>query len=93
MSVRFSLFFLVVVFILNGCGSAKYGRDAMLSKDIGEYYKAIERFRKATKKEKDRDKRVVYAFQTAECYRYIGDYERAELYYKNAIRRGYPATR
>jgi len=89
MSVRFSLFFLVVVFILNGCGSAKYGRDAMLSKDIGEYYKAIERYRKATRKEKDREKRMFYAFQTAECYRYIGDYERAELYYKNAIRRGY----
>jgi peptidoglycan-associated lipoprotein len=89
MSVRFSLFFLVVVFVINGCGSAKYGRDAMLSKNIGEYYKAIEKYRKATRKEKDREKRMFYAFQTAECYRYIGDYERAELYYKNAIRRGY----
>jgi len=88
MNVRIALLFLVVV-ILSSCGSAKYGRDAMLSKDIGEYYKAIEKLRKATRKEKDRDKRMYYAFQTAECYRYIGDYERAELYYKNAIRRGY----
>jgi len=88
MNFRFVVFFLMVI-ILSGCGSAKYGRDAMLSQDIGEYYKAIERYRKATRKEKDREKRVVYAFQTAECYRYIGDYERAELYYKNAIRRGY----
>ncbi len=88
MNVRVALFFLSVI-VLSGCGSAKYGRDAMLSKDIGEYYKAIETYRKATKKEKDRDKRMEYAFQTAECYRYLGDYERAELYYKNAIRRGY----
>ncbi len=88
MSVRLALFFLLV-FILGGCGSAKYGRDAMLSQDIGEYYKAIEKYRKATKKEKDREKRMLYAYQTAECYRFIGDYERAELYYKNAIRRGY----
>ncbi|HSO86939.1 MAG TPA: OmpA family protein [Draconibacterium sp.] len=88
MNFRFVLFFLLII-ILSGCGTAKYGRDAMLSKDIGEYYKAIERFRKATRKEKDREKRMFYAFQTAECYRYIGDYERAELYYKNAIRRGY----
>lgn len=89
MGVRFALFFLVVIFILNGCGSAKYGRDAMLSQDIGEYFKAIERYRKATRKEKDREKRMLYAYKTAECYRYIGNYESAELYYKNAIRRGY----
>ncbi|MGE0019728.1 MAG: OmpA family protein [Draconibacterium sp.] len=89
MNVRFALIFLLV-FILGGCGAGKYGRDAMLSKDIGEYYKAIEKYRKATRKEKDRDKRMEYAFQTAECYRAIADYERAELYYKNAVRRGYP---
>lgn len=88
MNVRLA-FFLLLTIILSSCGSAKYGRDALLSKDIGEYYKAIEKLRKATKKEKDRDKRMLYAFETAECYRYIGDYERAELYYKNAIRRGY----
>ncbi len=89
MNSRIALFFLLII-ILSGCGSAKYGRDAMLSQDIGEYFKAIERYRKATRKEKDRDKRMLYAYKTAECYRYIGDYERAELYYKNAIRRGYP---
>ena len=89
MNVRFALIFLLI-FILSGCGAGKYGRDAMLSKDIGEYYKAIEKYRKATRKEKDRDKRMEYAFQTAECYRAIADYERAELYYKNAVRRGYP---
>ena len=89
MNVRNGLFFLIIL-ILSGCGSGKYGRDAMLSQDIGEYYKAIEKYRKATKKEKDRDKRMLYAYKTAECYRLIGDYERAELYYKNAIRRGYP---
>ncbi len=90
MNIRFSLFFLIAVILLSSCGSAKYGRDAMLSQDIGEYYKAIERYRIATRKEKDRNKRMEYAYQTAECYRFIGDYERAELYYKNAIRRGYP---
>ncbi len=89
MNIRFVLLLLLVI-ILGACGSAKYGRDAMLSKDIGEYYKAIEKLRKATRKEKDRNKRMLYAYEIAECYRYICDYERAELYYKNAIRRGYP---
>lgn len=88
MNVKFTVFLLLAL-ILGGCGSAKYGRDAFLSKEIGEYYKAIQNYRKASKKEKDREKRMIYAYQTAECYRLIGDYERAELYYKNAIRRGY----
>jgi len=88
MNVRLALFFLLTVF-LGGCGAAKYGRDAMLSHEIGEYYKAIEKYRKASRKEKDRVKRMLYAFEMAECYRSIGDYERAELYYKSAISRGY----
>ncbi len=89
MKVRFAVFFLLII-ILSGCGTAKYGRDALLSQDIGEYYNAIEKYRKASRKEKDREKRMIYAYEIAECYRYIGDYDMAELYYKNAIRRGYP---
>src|SRR5680860_300518 len=86
--IRLFLLFLIIVF-LGSCGAGKLGRDALLSQDIGEYYKAIEKYRKASKKEKDRVKRMEYAFSIAECYRTIGDYERAALYYKNAIRRGY----
>ncbi len=88
MNVRLALLLLLVV-LLSGCGAAKYGRDAMLSHDIGEYYRAIEKYRKASKKEKDREKRKQYAFNIGECYRYIGDYDRAEIYYKFAIRRGF----
>ncbi len=82
--------FIIVIFtsLLASCGTGKIGRDAMLSKEIGEYYKAIEKYRKASRKEKDRVKRREYAYAIAECYHYIGDYERAALYYQNAIRRG-----
>lgn len=87
--IRLTLLFFVVLFLAS-CGSARLGRDALLAHDIGEYYKAIEKYRKASRKEKDRTKRMEYAFELAECYRYIGDYEMAALYYRNAIRRGYP---
>jgi peptidoglycan-associated lipoprotein len=80
--------FSLIIFSLGSCGSRKLGNDAMLAQDIGEYYKAIEKFRKASRKEKDRIKRIEYTYALAECYRYIGNYELAELYYKNAIRRG-----
>lgn len=88
MKIRFALFLLIII-ILSGCGVTKKGNDAIFSQEIGEYYRAIEKYRKASRKEKDREKRMIYAFEIAECYRYIGDYEMAELYYKNAIRRGY----
>ncbi|MCE4565705.1 OmpA family protein [Maribellus sp. CM-23] len=80
----------LVILILSGCGSARYGRDALLSQDIGEYYKAIELYKKARKKEKSRTKRIEYAYNIAESYRAIGQYEYAAQNYKFAIRLGYP---
>jgi peptidoglycan-associated lipoprotein len=79
----------ILVSFLASCGAGRVGRDAIIAHQIGEYYKAIERYRKATRKEKDRTKRRDYAYATGECYHYIGDYERAALYYRNAIRRGH----
>ncbi len=81
---------LLLALIFGACSSAKYGRDALLSQDIGEYYKSIEQFKKARKKEKDRLKRIEYSYQMAECYRAIGMYEYAAQNYKFAIRLGYP---
>ncbi len=86
--IRTLVFSLIVAFMAS-CSARKLGREALLSHQIGEYYNAIENYRKASRKEKDRDKRREYAFSIAECYRYIGDYEMAALYYRNAIRRGY----
>jgi len=85
---RFIFFFVSIVFFAS-CGAGRLGRDAILSHQIGEYYKAIEKYRKASRKEKDRVKSREYAYAIGECYHYIGDYERAALYYRNAIRRGY----
>ncbi len=82
--------FLFIIIILSGCGSGRYGRDAVFSQEIGEYYKAIERYKKARKKEKNRVKRVEYSYNLAECYRAIGLYDYAAQNYKFAIRMGYP---
>ena len=80
--------FIFISFLVS-CGAGRVGRDAIIAHQIGEYHKAIERYRKATRKEKDRNRRRDYAYATGECYHYIGDYERAALYYRNAIRRGH----
>jgi len=81
---------ILLAYIFGACSSAKYGRDALLSQDIGEYYKAIEQYKKARKKEKSREKRLEYAYNIAECYRTIGLYDYAAQNYKFAIRLGYP---
>lgn len=85
---KYTLYFFLFI-LLTSCGAGKYGRDAMVAKNIGEYYKAIENFRKAVRKDKDRFKRREYTYEIAECYNAIGDYERASIYYGTAIKRGY----
>ena len=77
-------------FLLMSCAGGNLGRVAYTSKEIGEYHKAIQKYRKANKKEKSREKRMEYAYAIGECYRQIGDYEMAALYYRNAVRRNHP---
>lgn len=52
---------LLAGYLLNSCAAGNLSRVAFTSRDIGEYHKAIQKFRKANKKEKDRDKRMEYA--------------------------------
>ncbi len=87
----FNRFILLLgVVFLASCTPGNLSRIAFNSKEIGEYYKAVEKYRKANKKEKSREKRVEYAYAIAECYRLIGEYEMAALYYRNAVRRNHP---
>lgn len=87
--IKLAVFSLLII-ILSGCGASRYGRDALTSQDIGEYNKAIDRYKKARRKEKNRAKRIEYAYNIAECYRAIGLYDYAAQNYKFAIRLGYP---
>lgn len=81
---------ILILFTLASCSSSNLGRVALTSKEIGEYHKAIEKYRKANRKEKDREKRMEYSYAIAECYRNLGQYEMAALYYRNTIRRNHP---
>jgi peptidoglycan-associated lipoprotein len=82
--------FILIIISLSSCTTTKLGRVAQSSHEIGEYYKAIDRYRKANRKEKDREKRMEYTYAIAECYRHLGQYEMAALYYRNTIRRSHP---
>ncbi len=82
--------FALLILTLGGCSSQKIYRAGNTSYQIGEYYQATERFRKAYRKDKDLKHKMEMAFLSGEAYRKIGEYAKAAIWYKNAIRRGYP---
>ncbi len=84
------LIFTLVVFTLGACSSQKMFQSGMSSVDTGEYYRSAEKFRKAYRKDKDPQHRMEMAFQMAESYRKLGEFARAAIWYKNAVRRNYP---
>lgn len=84
---------ILILITLASCSTTNLGRVALTSQEIGEYHKAIEKYRKANRKEKDREKRMEYSYAIAECYRNLGQYEMAALYYRNTIRRNHPDPR
>jgi len=84
----FSCFMLI--FLLGACSSQKIYKSGMSSVEKGEYFRSAEKFRKAYRKDKDPQHRLEMAFQLAEAYRKLGDFGRAAIWYKNAIRRNYP---
>jgi len=56
---------------------------------IGEYYEAIDKYKKAYAKEKNRDKKNSIIFKTGLCYRLINDTRRAEGQFRKAVSRKY----
>lgn len=80
----------VILLILGSCSSQKSFRMGSESYEIGEYYHAIEKYRKAYRKDKNLQHKMEMAYQMAESYRKMGEYARAAIWYKNAIRRQYP---
>ncbi len=82
--------FFVITLILSGCSASRNFKMGRSSYEIGEYYRATEKLRKAYRKEKGLENKTEMAYQLADSYYKIGEYAKAAIWYKNAIRRGYP---
>ena len=65
-------------------------RKADQAFELEEYYKASELYKKAYKKVKNKALKSEIIFKQAECYRLSGNINRAESYYKRAIKARYP---
>jgi peptidoglycan-associated lipoprotein len=69
-------------------------RDLVIQADktfsVGEYFKAIEKYKKAYSKEKDRLKRIAITVKIANCYRLVNDTRKAESYYSRVVKQKAP---
>ncbi len=57
---------------------------------VGEYFKALEKYKKAYSKEKDRQKRIAITVKIGNCYRLVNDTRKAESYYSRVVKQKSP---
>ena len=86
-SVFPKIFFLILVILLGSCSARKYMKSADKSFEIGEYYHSIENYRKAYRSQKLGEDKARMAFIIGESYYKLSDFAKAQVWYKNAIKR------
>lgn len=57
--------------------------------EAGEYYEAIDLFKRAYSKVSDRERQAEIVFKIAECYRITGEPRQAALWYRKALQQDY----
>lgn len=58
--------------------------------EIGEYYRSIDKYKKALSKSRDNVKKNEINFKISMCYRLINDSRSAESWFKKTVKRKYP---
>ncbi|PKP10030.1 MAG: hypothetical protein CVU09_08990 [Bacteroidetes bacterium HGW-Bacteroidetes-4] len=58
--------------------------------ETGRYFEAIDLYKYAYAKARDKEQKAEIVFMTAECYRLIQDNRQAEIWFSKAIKRRYP---
>ncbi|MCK5822147.1 MAG: OmpA family protein [Bacteroidales bacterium] len=83
---------LFVCLLVQPVEAQKRDRVALADKtfEIGEYFRAIEKYKKAYSKEKDKLRKTEITYKIAHCYRLSNDVKKAKAQYKRVIMRKYP---
>jgi peptidoglycan-associated lipoprotein len=81
------------LFSLSSYAQTDHLQVANLAYDAKEYYAAINLFKKAYAKEKDKTNKAEVIYRLAECYRYVNDTKQAETWYRKALSIKYPETK
>jgi len=90
------IFFILLIFalfciVLPVEAQNKKDKDykANMAFNAGEYFKAVDLYKTAYNKIKDKNKQNEVIFKIAECYRIVRDTKKAELWYKKAISKNF----
>jgi peptidoglycan-associated lipoprotein len=86
---RYFIFLLVIFLSSAAFGQRNFVEDADRDFEDMKYSVAVEKYKKAYSKTKDRDEKNRIRFQMGECYRMMNNARRAEVYYKSLYRTGY----
>jgi peptidoglycan-associated lipoprotein len=86
----FCLSISMLVFNLDSSAQKVFTKDADKAFSEGKYFDAIELYKKAFSKEKNKSKKAEIMFLIGECYRKNLDSRLAESWYKKALKAGYP---
>lgn len=78
------------LFSLNVLAQTDHLQVANLAYEAKEYYTAINLFKKAYAKEKEKANKAEIIYRLAECYRYVNDSKQAETWYRKALSIKYP---
>ncbi|MBT5425390.1 MAG: OmpA family protein [Bacteroidetes bacterium] len=90
--LRITLLVLFIAVFTNPLHAQRRDLVAMADKtfEIGEYYNAIDKYKKAYKKEKDRLRKTEISYKLGHCYRLTKQVTRAKAQYYRVLKRNYP---
>jgi len=84
-----SLFLVILVFSLKFSFGQKSFKSAEKAFQQGQFFDALEDYKKANAEAKAEDQKALISFKMGECYRFTGDYKQAEECYANAVKANY----
>jgi peptidoglycan-associated lipoprotein len=80
---------ILIIVLFDSCGAHRFMQSGQVSFGIGEYYSAVQKYRKAYRSKKLSQEKAEIAFRIAESYYKISDFAKANIWYKNAIKKNY----
>ncbi len=87
---RILIFFVFLQFSIVGFAQKDFTHDAETAYKSEQYYAAIDLYKKAYAKEKDRETKIDIIYKIADCYRLIQDHAQAEVWFDKAIKAQHP---
>src|SRR4051812_10794621 len=88
-NLKVLVFALSFFFAANAFAQKDYFKDAQAKESSLAYVDAIDLYKKAYAKTKDKAVKSEVVFRIAECYRHLNDLKQAESWYQKAIKAKY----